>query len=199
MLSSVGPKIYSTPGGLATAVLRREHEAAMRVLNLLDRAVIRLKGKREISPFFFEQVVDFLEIYIGCAHHAKEEEILFPYLKEKSIEVDKIPIDTIHQDHEEEHRLVRQLEIGFELFKLKEPSGAELLIEVAGIYTHIARRHILKENSLFMLADERLSPDDQIYLRARFDLLERNKLYEGTPERLKELVNELERQAFHWE
>lgn len=198
MLSSTGPRIYSKQGGLATDNLRYEHEAALRVLKLLDRAVVYLKDGREISPFFFEEVVDFLQLFVVCAHHAKEEEILFPLLKEKCIQEEDVPIETIHREHGEEQHLIQQMELGFQLYKVGEPTGREILAESAEEYTHIARRHILKENTLFMLADERLSPEVQAGLCNDFDQLDRTTLYEGTAERLKELVNELERQAFHW-
>jgi hemerythrin-like domain-containing protein len=184
---------------LATDNLRREHDAALRVFRLMDRAAVYMADGRQISPFFFEQVVDFLQLFIVCAHHAKEEEILFPYLKEQLIEETAVPINTIHQEHLEEHRLIQLLETGFQLYKAGKGSGRNLLIDTLEQYTHVARRHIMKENTLFMLADEKLTADDQALLAERFTELECRKLYEGTAERLKELVNELERQAFHWD
>ncbi len=202
MVSSTGPHVYAKQGwgqgGLATDKLRQEHEAALRVLKLLDRAVVHLKDDQKINPFFFEEVIDFLQLFVVCAHHAKEEEILFPFLKEKCIQEKDVPIETIHQEHYKEHQLIAQMEKGFYLYKEGSPAGREFLIEVTELYTHIARRHIMKENTLFMLADEVLSPEDQAKIRQDFDNLELQKLYEGTAERLKELVNELERQAFHW-
>ena len=196
--SPTGPRSYPKQGGLATDNLREEHEAALRVLKLLDRATTYLKDGRDISPFFFEEVVDFLELFVICAHHAKEEEILFPFLKEKAIQEKDVPVDKIHEEHEEEHRLIEQMEKGFTLYKTGDPTGRKILIETGEQYTHIARRHIMKENTLFMLADKVLSPEVQSKLYQDFDRLESRKLYEGTAERLKELVNELERQAFHW-
>lgn len=183
----------------ATDNLRAEHEAALRVFRLMDRAATYLKDGREISPFFFEQVVDFLQLFVVCAHHAKEEEVLFPYLVEKHIQENSVPINSIHQEHLEEHRLIHLMETGFQLYKARKETGRELLIETFEQYTHIARRHIMKENTLFMLADEKLSAGDQATLAESFHDLEHRKLYEGTAARLNELVNELEREAFHWD
>lgn len=200
MVSTASPGTHPIRPGSHTATdnLRQEHEAALRVLKLLDRAVTQLKDDQKISPFFFEEVVDFLQLFVVCAHHAKEEEILFPYLIEKGIAEEKVPVETIHREHEEEHRLIGEMEQGFFMYKTGNPVGREFLIDTASRFTHIARRHIFKESTLFMLADEKLSPEAQAEIRERFDQLEQRKLYEGTAERLKELVNELERQAFHW-
>lgn len=184
---------------LATDNLRRDHDAALRVFRLMDRAAAYLKDGRDISPFFFEQVVDFLQLFVVCAHHAKEEEILFPYLIEKHIQENNVPINTIHQEHLEEHRLIQLMETGFQLYKAGKGVGRKLLIETFEQYTHIARRHVMKENTLFMLADEGLSAADQAALAESFHELECRKLYEGTAARLHELVNELEREAFHWD
>jgi hemerythrin-like domain-containing protein len=199
MVSTTNPQATANQTALATNNLRHEHEAALRVLNLMDRAAAYLRDGRKISPFFFEEVVDFLQLFVVCSHHAKEEEILFPFLKEKQINEKNVPLDTIHQEHAEEHRLIAHMETAFQLYRNGQPSGHTLLIETFEHYTHIARRHILKENTLFMLADEKLSLKTQAELKARFTDLECRKLYEGTAERLKELVNELERQAFHWD
>jgi hemerythrin-like domain-containing protein len=184
---------------LATDNLRREHDAALRVYRLMDRAAAYLKDGRDISPFFFEQVVDFLQLFVVCAHHAKEEEIFFPYLIEKQIQENNVPINSIHQEHLEEHRLIDLMETGFQLYKAGKGSGRNLLIETFEQYTHIARRHVMKENTLFMLADKGLSAEEQATLAESFNELECRKLYEGTSARLKELVNELEREAFHWD
>lgn len=198
MVSTTSPGIHAVESGLATDNLRHEHEAALRVLKLLDRAVTCLKHGQNINPFFFEEVVDFLQLFVVCAHHAKEEEILFPYLLEKGVRVENAPVETIHREHEEEHRLIGELERGFYIYKTGDPAGQAYLIDTAARLTHIARRHIFKENTLFMTADEMLTPAAQAELWESFGQLERRKLYQGTAERLKELVNELERQAFHW-
>lgn len=198
-MTTLNPKAVMFQPVLATDNLRREHDAALRVLRLMDRAAAYLKDGRDISPFFFEQVVDFLQLFVVCAHHAKEEEILFPYLIEKHIQENSTPINTIHQEHLEEHRLIHLMETGFQLYKAGKEAGRKLLIETFEQYTHIARRHIMKENTLFMLADEGLSAEDQAALGKSFYELECRKLYEGTAARLIELINELERQAFHWD
>jgi hemerythrin-like domain-containing protein len=198
MITISGPQVQAKPVELATAVLRQEHDSALQVLRVLDRAVDLMKGGQEISPFFFEEVLDFLQLYVDCAHHANEEAILFPYLKAKGIQDEGVPVDSIHRDHDEERRLVEQMNQGLNLLLVQDPAGRPMLLAAAGKYTHIARRHIMKENTLFMLADAVLSPEAQTALRAAFELLERQRLHEGTPERLKELVSELQRQAFHW-
>lgn len=198
MVSTNNSQVVANQTALATNNLRHEHKEALRVLNLMDRAAAYLRNGRNISPFFFEEVVDFLQLFIVCAHHAKEEEILFPFLNDKHIMEKNVPLETIHEEHAEEHRLIARMETAFQLYKTGQPSGRTLLIETFEEYSHIARRHIFKEYTLFMLADEKLSQADQVALSQRFTDLERRKLYEGTAERLKELVNELERQAFHW-
>jgi branched-chain amino acid transport system ATP-binding protein len=198
MTTISGLQTQAKPVESATAILREEHNLALQVLRVLDRAVDLMEDGQEISPFFFEEVLDFLQLYVDCAHHAKEEEILFPYLKAKGIQAGTVPVDSIHQDHDEERRLVEQMSRGLNLLLVNDPAGRPMLLAAAGKYTHIARRHIMKENTLFMRADALLPPEAQAELGAAFELLERQRLHEGTPARLKELVNELQRQAFHW-
>src|SRR4051794_5134160 len=62
MVSSIKIQVAAKQTTLATNNLRHEHEAALRVLNLMDRAAAYLREGRRISPFFFEEVVDFLQL-----------------------------------------------------------------------------------------------------------------------------------------
>ena len=65
----------------ATQQLRDEHEGVLAMLEIIEAML----AKPELSTSEFEQVVDFLKVFVDRCHHGKEEEILFPTLERAGI------------------------------------------------------------------------------------------------------------------
>ncbi len=62
----------------ATEQLRDEHEAAKVMLNILERAVAKLEDGKDVDPAHFDQMLEFVTVFLDVCHHGKEEAYLFP-------------------------------------------------------------------------------------------------------------------------
>lgn len=192
-------KFNTLESGPATKILRTEHEAVLRVLNSLERAVARLKNDREVPVTFLEQVLEFLTVFVDRCHHSKEEEILFPLLGEAGVPVKGGPIGCMLDEHSEGREYVGQMKRGLGLWQSGDSTGKPQFIKAAEGYSYLLRQHIMKENQvLFVLADSLLATGLQAEIATKFELVETEKLGAGTHERLHGVIEELEKQAASW-
>ena len=62
----------------ATEQLKNEHEAVKLMMKILDAACGNLKAGNKPQVADFEDMIDFLKVFVDRCHHGKEEQILFP-------------------------------------------------------------------------------------------------------------------------
>ncbi len=71
--------------GAATTYLLQEHETITRALNLARLLYTQYNLKKEVDMEPVSVLLDFFSGYADKIHHAKEEDVLFPYLDKMSV------------------------------------------------------------------------------------------------------------------
>jgi len=157
----------------ATAVLKEEHDVIERVLTMIECAVDRLSRDETIPAGFAAWSIEFFRHFADHCHHGKEEEILFPLLKERGIPEEHGPIGVMLNEHQMGRNYVQQMEDAV----ARGDAGNEEFTIAASRYACLLRQHIFKENNvLFPMADNCLSStdDDRLVAAYRNTECERN-------------------------
>jgi hemerythrin-like domain-containing protein len=163
-----------------TQILRAEHRQIDEQLNVLSGALRQL-GDRGPDPEVLDRI-ESVARYIDrdmAVHHRKEEDCLFPFLKEH-LASEELHLDARIADHEDLNimngkfkdavRECRELEAG------RRARFAAQMLKGYGLYiVHLVREHLLKEDQiLFLVADEYLTLDQEAEILSRFRAVERS-------------------------
>src|SRR4051794_12364062 len=92
--------------GIAIRTLKTEHQAVCQVLNVLEKAVLRLEQTGEVPLAVFEDVLEFLTVFVDRCHHTKEEEVLFPRMGQIGIPAQGGPIGVMLSEHRQGRGLI---------------------------------------------------------------------------------------------
>jgi hemerythrin-like domain-containing protein len=177
----------------ATETLRHEHEAILRMLDVLDEGAFRLDQGKPMRPEAVEGLVEFFTLFADRCHHGKEEEILFPTLEAKGLPRLGGPVGVMLQEHEAGRTLLAAMQESARQYRENGPEAGRRLARAAHEYDALLRDHIFKENSvLFTMAEGLLSEAEQEALAKRFERMEEEKMGAGTHERLHALMSRLE-------
>jgi hemerythrin-like domain-containing protein len=188
-----------TGEGIVARTLKTEHQAVCQMLNVLEKAVLKLEQGEAVPPQIFEEVLEFLTVFVDGCHHVKEEEVLFPLLTKSGLPAWVRPINGMLGEHQQARELIARFRQALDLVKAGDKTGQAPLIEVSREYATLMRQHMQKENTvLFMLADKLLNASTQQGVYDRFEDIEVNRLGEGTHERLHGVIDRLVKQTAGW-
>jgi len=150
--------------------LNEEHQNILRVINLINKETGKLTQGQEINKFFWQKAVAFIRNYADKFHHAKEEDLLFKEMCQKSVDLHCNPIDQMLYEHNLGRDYVKGIEAG-----LKNNDKQEIIAN-ANKYCLLLTEHIFKEdNILYPLAEQALSQEVKDSLIARFMKAEEEK------------------------
>ena len=177
---------------LATEILREEHEAILRMLDVTDQVANRLDRGEPVAPATLTELLEFFRLFADRCHHGKEEDLLFPLLESKGVPREGGPLGVMLHEHDLGRSFARQMgELG-ELFSGGDASAGLRWAESARGYTALLRQHIQKENEiLFVMAENALSEAEQEQLSEEFERVETEKMGAGTHERLHAMMDRL--------
>ncbi len=176
----------------ATAILRQEHDAILRMLDVTDAIVQQLERNQRVAPETLAGVLEFFRLFADRCHHGKEEELLFPLLERKGMAREGGPIGVMLHEHEQGRSLGRQMGDAADAFSNGMPGAGTRWADAARSYAALLRQHIDKENNvLFVMAENILSAAEQAELVAAFEKVEEEKMGAGTHERLHALMDKL--------
>lgn len=134
--------------GKATQDLRKEHEAILYVLQILDKMTESDNRDAETLFHYYGEVVYFLKTFADKCHHGKEENYLFKELVNKGIPNEGGPVGVMLQEHAQGRDYIAQMS------KSVDDQNISGFNYAAVQYRDLLRRHIDKENNvLFMMAD----------------------------------------------
>ena len=163
----------------ATAVLRKEHEAIVKMLEVTEEVARRLDAGEYVAAETLADLLEFFRLFADKCHHGKEEDLLFPQLEKKGMPRAGGPLAVMLAEHEQGRALIRQM---------AGPAWAE----AARAYASLLRAHIEKENHvLFVMAERILTPSEQAELAEGFEKSEVEKMGAGTHERLHAMMADL--------
>jgi hemerythrin-like domain-containing protein len=176
----------------ATNVLRHEHEAILKMLDVTEKVANRLERGEAVRQEVLANLQEFFRLFADQCHHGKEEDLLFPLLEQKGIPRTGGPIGVMLHEHEEGRSLIRQMGEAAETAKSGVAGASSRWAGAARGYAGLLRGHIEKEdNVLFMMADRVLSPREQEQLAEDFEKLEVDKMGVGTHERLHAMMDKM--------
>jgi hemerythrin-like domain-containing protein len=170
---------------LATEVLRKEHDAILKMLDALDRTSRQLAANGAVPPSTLQGLVEFFQLFADRCHHGKEEDLLFPLLEAKGLPRGRGPIAVMLAEHDHGRGLVRDMAAAASDYEAHPAPAAKRWVAAAGNYSALLREHVMKENNvLFRMAEEVLTSDEQRALAVDFEKVEVRKMGAGTHERL---------------
>ena len=170
--------------GKATQDLRKEHEAILYVLQILDKMMESDSRDSENMLRYYGEVVYFLKIFADKCHHGKEENYLFKELVDKGIPNDGGPVGVMLQEHVQGRGYIAQM--GRSL----DDKNINGFNKAAAQYRDLLRRHINKENNvLFMMADNVIDEQAQSVLFEQFEQHEENVVGHGVHEKLHAMID----------
>lgn len=167
--------------GPATAELRHEHEVILRALAVLERGGERLATGVAADEAALFELVALIRLFADKCHHGKEEDQLFPMLREKGIGA---TLSVFLDDHVEGRGYLATLASG---------APAAERASAARKYVGLLRDHIQRENEvLFPMADDVLSHDEHALLARRYAEVEERVVGPGVHEKLLATLDRLE-------
>jgi len=163
----------------STDRLVAEHNVIERGLDLLEKAVAKVESGQPLPEGFAQWAPGFFAQFADKCHHAKEEDLFFPLLKERGIPEQGGPIGVMLHEHDVGRECVRRMrEAGEGEFDAAKFSTA------AREFIPLLRQHILKENNiLFQMAGRVMSETDDAEMDAKFDQVEQERELAGMHER----------------
>jgi len=168
-----------------TAVLRKEHDAILKMLGATEEAARRLDAGTPVTVATLEGLVEFFRLFADKCHHGKEEDLLFPLLESHGLPRSGGPTGVMLHEHEQGRALIRQMVESAEAYKGGKPGAGRNWAQAARAYTELLRQHIHKENNiLFVMAENMLTPEEQKKLAADCERVEIAKMGAGTHARL---------------
>ncbi len=176
----------------ATAVLRHEHEAILRMLDVADEVSRRVERGVPVAPEVFSGLVEFFRLFADKCHHGKEEDLLFPALEGKGFPRQGGPVGVMLIEHDQGRAYMKEMAAVSEEIARGNAHAASRWITAARGYSDLLRAHIQKENNiLFVMAERVLSDDEQAELARGFEKVEVDKMGQGTHERLHGVMDKL--------
>ena len=93
----------------ATEVLRKEHDAILKMIEATEITAARLERGEKVPDSLLAGLIEFFKLFADRCHHGKEEEIFFPRLVEKGMPRDGGPVGVMLQEHEMGRELIRRM------------------------------------------------------------------------------------------
>jgi hemerythrin-like domain-containing protein len=154
-----------------TDVLRGEHRIIEAKLSELEGQIAAPAG-----PFpraFFDEALDFFRNFADGCHHAKEENLLFPRMKERGVPERGGPIAVMLAEHDEGRGYLKAVRENLDAAEQGSAAARDHVGANAQAYITMLRRHIFKEdNILFRMAESVLEADDVAELQKDFAAVE---------------------------
>jgi hemerythrin-like domain-containing protein len=147
--------------------LMDEHRVIERVLNALEARLAKTEGA--FPAEFVERALDFFRNFADGCHHYKEEQALFPQLKERGVPEQGGPIGCMLREHGEGRAYLGGIRDQIEAARSGSLGAAAVLRDQAARYIELLRQHIIKEDRvLFQVAHRVLTEADTAALEAEF-------------------------------
>jgi hemerythrin-like domain-containing protein len=176
----------------ATRILRQEHDAILRMLDVAEESARRLQHGEAVPRDVLNGLLEFLQLFADRCHHGKEEDLLFPLLEKKGLTLEGGPIGVMLHEHDLGRDLVAQMTRAAAAYNTGDKLAGRRWAEPTLQYAALLREHIHKENNiLFVMAERLLTPSEQQELTLAFATVETEKMGAGTHERLHALMDQL--------
>ncbi len=141
-----------------TDLLRIEHEAILKILEILDANAQKAAGGVRIEPEIMDGLMRCLKDYVDPSHHRNEEAILFSALEGKGVSREEGALARARADHNLGRELLSKLSLSVEALKRDEAGAGEQFADAALDYAVHLRRGVKEEGEvLFEIAEDAFS------------------------------------------
>ncbi len=145
----------------ATDRLKAEHESILSLLGILDRICERFKSKADIDAAYLRQAIEFMKVFIDRIHHGKEENLLFPLMRNAGGRRESVDVGELMIDHIRGRSLSRNMELAaFRYGKYDRDAPAEF-VEKGKSYIGLLTEHIRRENEVYFPSVEMFLSEKQ--------------------------------------
>lgn len=159
--------------------LMHEHRLIERVIEVMRQQAAMIGEVGRTDPAIIDSTTDFLLSYADACHHGKEEQLLFPALKDKPLDekAAQVMAELI-----EEHEQVRHLTHGLAETNRAYRNGDERALEdIASALRELTRvypAHVEKENRYFFReAVKYLSAEEREAMAEQFEEFDRSLVH----------------------
>lgn len=166
--------------------LIKEHGPIKLLLRILEKVNGQLEAGKGMNTTDLGNTVAFIREFADKCHHGKEENLLFPAMKENNIFEEMTLIDILIEEHKVGRNFVKNMAEAI------VEKNNEKFVENARGYIDLLDQHIDKENRiLFPMANKSLSEEKQKELAMGFADVEKNIIGEGRHEELHAVIHKL--------
>jgi hemerythrin-like domain-containing protein len=157
----------------ATRNLEDDHVHILRLISVMEHITHNRKGDIEQ----IEKIVEIIRNFADGLHHAKEENLFFPFLSNRGFSSTQGPVAVMLNEHIQGRNFVKEISENLALFKNGNAAAIYEVFANMNGYAGLLKNHISKENNiLFRMADNALSEADQESLLISFSEAERKHL-----------------------
>ncbi len=147
------------------ALLRYEHDILMGAVE--KTKAIQAISEQELYRNTLQDVILFFRNFTETYHHPKEEDFLYPVLRNRSENMSNAFLKEIYDNHEDFKSLMAEIENNFVTYNFV------LLRNSFDNYLKLMKEHIMRENAIVLsVADSLLSKDEQAEISAQFRQLD---------------------------
>jgi hemerythrin-like domain-containing protein len=172
----------------ATKNLEEDH---IHILLLLD-VMKQIAGSENPDVSHLESIVDVIRNFADGLHHAKEENLFFPFLAERGFSSTQGPIAVMLHEHALGRTYLKGIADNISKYREGNKSALIDIYQNMRSYAGLLQDHIGKENNiLFRMADRALSESDHLDLLQKFEEAEKSHASTGTPVEYIERINNL--------
>jgi hemerythrin-like domain-containing protein len=176
----------------ATEDLENDHVHILRLIDVMEH----MTGLDSPEVSHLELIISLIREFADGLHHAKEENILFPYLEGKGFSSRQGPVAVMLHEHIVGRAYVKGMADNVILYKSGDSAALKQVYNNMSGYAELLRNHISKENNiLFKMADRVLSNDDQERLLSHFSAAAENLNNPANPQ---EYINKIEELATYY-
>ncbi|HJW28424.1 MAG TPA: hemerythrin domain-containing protein, partial [Saprospiraceae bacterium] len=159
----------------ALEVLMEEHEIILLAIGILNKSVSKLKNGGQVSSGFYDSFLDIVKNFADRCHHAKEETIYFPMMRQRDPGQDDV-VSVLLDEHEKGRGFLGALGVAV------GKNSSRDIVENSEGYGQLLALHIRKENLLFPDWMKMLSDGDKADLFERFEEIEERVIGKGKHE-----------------
>lgn len=149
--------------------LEDDHVHILRLTEIMEH--VTYDSEPDVTTL--ESIVDIIKNFADGLHHAKEENIYFPYLSTRGFSTSQGPVAVMLHEHVLGRNYVKGMSENITLYKNGNPAALKKVYDNMRGYAELLQSHISKENNiLFRMADRVLTEEEQANLVGEFDKIE---------------------------
>jgi len=140
-------------------VITEEHQNLWRIATTIDLVADEMEAGSKVDPAFFGSIFDYIEQFMDACHHAKEDDYLFPVLRQRSPDAALI-LDRLQAEHRNGPEVLKSLRTQLAATAAGTLGNADFAAALR-TYTQSLKNHIrTEEKDAMPLAREVLTAED---------------------------------------